>query len=609
MSSKQWVSLLLVMCLWTSLAYCGPRAVSTPRQLSEIAGWKGAAPKDDNSFTFVVISDRTGRHLEGAWATAIEKVNLLQPDFVITVGDLIEGYTDEKNTILKQWEDFEELTNKFQAPFFYCPGNHDVTNDVMLEIYRKRHGVNAKSYYSFDYRNCHFVVLDSQTATRLEPFADEQFEWLAKDIAAATSAEHVLVFYHHPLWNRSKLWNRMRSILPADKTTIFSGHEHKLSFKEADGIPSYTLSASAATSGIENTIRIMGEFLMVAQVTVNNGKLNVALLPIDDILSVEFAKDVTKVRSLSPDNIHGRALPSGGGYYTLQQKNLLDVPVTVTAAWQAPGWTVTPPTGRFVIPARGTLDEKFLLTPQIAAPMKPKLSVTYEFTDPYSNQPVKLDSTVQVGTYAELKISRAASPAVDGELNEYSDVAPLVVGHASRIYAGLKHWTGPADSSFQLRAATDGERLFVAVDVTDDQIYMEEGSQSWLNDAVEFYWDARPPAKRDGAHGKGTGHLMLLVPPVGAKSKPIWAEPTYVKPKGLVAVCKRSANGYVYEFSIPLSELGAETPPKPGQEFRMELRLDDGDIIDGKSTSTRMTSSGVGLNYSYTSSYIRCTFE
>ena len=45
-------------------------------------------------FQFVVVSDRTGGHREKIFSRAVEQINLLQPEFVLSVGDLIEGYTD-----------------------------------------------------------------------------------------------------------------------------------------------------------------------------------------------------------------------------------------------------------------------------------------------------------------------------------------------------------------------------------------------------------------------------------------------------------------------------------------------------------------------------------
>ena len=42
-------------------------------------------------FSFGIISDRTGRATPGVFEGAIEKFNRMRPDFVISVGDFIEG--------------------------------------------------------------------------------------------------------------------------------------------------------------------------------------------------------------------------------------------------------------------------------------------------------------------------------------------------------------------------------------------------------------------------------------------------------------------------------------------------------------------------------------
>ncbi len=597
--------LLLVVCAWAVSAE--PPTAETPKELSKIAGWKGTGPKADDAFTFVVMSDRTGGHMEGAWAAAVEKVNLLQPDFVMCVGDLIEGYSEDEATLTQQWDEFEALTKKFQAPFFYCPGNHDISNDVMLKIYCERHGVNSRSYYSFNYRGCHFVVLDSYSALSSEAFADEQFAWLANDLSAEKDAKYVFVFYHHPLWDKPKMWNRLRAILPAGKTTIFNGHDHQLGFREVDGITTCRLGATAAHSG--KGLRTMGRFLMFAHVAVNEGQPNIAVLAVDQVFPTRYAQHVTKLQKLSLMNIHCRAISPRGGHFMFRQENPLEVPITAVVTWEAQGWDVSPPSGQFPIDAGGVVEQKFNLIPKSPAPLKPKIMATYKFKDPYWDQATEVKREVEVGTYAETEIPRVVGIKVDGELGDFAAVKPLRIADASRIYTGLEHWSGAEDGSFELRVATDGKRLFVAVDVTDDQIYLDSPRHVWLNDAVEFYWDARSPEKRDGRHGDGTGQVILVVPAEGAEPRPQWNMGTRTTPEGLLAACKRRKGGYVYEFSFPLSELGARTPLAAGQEFRLELRLDDGDLRGDQSTSTRMTTSGVGHNYWYTSSYVRCTFK
>ncbi|HEX3313323.1 MAG TPA: hypothetical protein VHR72_00475, partial [Gemmataceae bacterium] len=48
-------------------------------------------PDDKSEFSFAVVSDRTGGHRANVFSQAIEKLNLMQPQFVVSVGDLIEG--------------------------------------------------------------------------------------------------------------------------------------------------------------------------------------------------------------------------------------------------------------------------------------------------------------------------------------------------------------------------------------------------------------------------------------------------------------------------------------------------------------------------------------
>src|SRR5262245_21874942 len=51
---------------------------------------------DPADFQFAIVSDRTGGHRAKVFSRAIDQLNLLQPEFVVSVGDLIEGYTESK---------------------------------------------------------------------------------------------------------------------------------------------------------------------------------------------------------------------------------------------------------------------------------------------------------------------------------------------------------------------------------------------------------------------------------------------------------------------------------------------------------------------------------
>ena len=88
------------------------------------------------NFQFAVLGDRGGGASPlGTYDRAIEQLNLMQPAFVMSVGDFIQGYTKDDKVIMEQWNEFTSIAQKFQMPFFYVPGNHDITNSKMAKIW------------------------------------------------------------------------------------------------------------------------------------------------------------------------------------------------------------------------------------------------------------------------------------------------------------------------------------------------------------------------------------------------------------------------------------------------------------------------------------------
>jgi len=67
---------------------------------------------DPNAFQFAIVSDRTGSARPGVFEDAIAKLNLLQPEFVMSVGDMIEGYSYDKTVVNAQWDEFQGFIKK-----------------------------------------------------------------------------------------------------------------------------------------------------------------------------------------------------------------------------------------------------------------------------------------------------------------------------------------------------------------------------------------------------------------------------------------------------------------------------------------------------------------
>ncbi len=113
----------------------------------------------DSSFTFAVVSDLYGGTRAGVFEVAVEQLNLLRPEFVLSVGDLIDGGTDNRQQLEKEYDAFDDMVGKLKAPFFHVGGNHDLTHPVMRKFWEDRFG---RRYYHFLYKNVLFLIMDSE---------------------------------------------------------------------------------------------------------------------------------------------------------------------------------------------------------------------------------------------------------------------------------------------------------------------------------------------------------------------------------------------------------------------------------------------------------------
>jgi hypothetical protein len=220
-----------------------------------------------DTFQFAIVSDRTGGHRARVFSRAVERLNLLQPAFVLSVGDLIEGYTEEKDKLAGQWKEFDRFVSKLQMPFFYLPGNHDLSNTVQDKAWKERYG---RPYYHFVYRNVLFLLLNSEErvkkATRIGP---EQIAYIKKALADNRDARWTIVLLHKPLWSYTDVdkngWLEVEKALAGRRYTVFAGHMHVYRKFVRNGMSLYQL----ATTGGGSKLRGLryGEFDHIAWVT------------------------------------------------------------------------------------------------------------------------------------------------------------------------------------------------------------------------------------------------------------------------------------------------------------------------------------------------------
>ena len=101
---------------------------------------------DESLVRFAIIADLTGGERPGVFKVGAEAVRAMKPDFIMSIGDLIEGGTEDVDQMNKEWRTFNENLNKGDLDFYPVVGNHDISNTAMRHWYEK---VVAPRYYHF----------------------------------------------------------------------------------------------------------------------------------------------------------------------------------------------------------------------------------------------------------------------------------------------------------------------------------------------------------------------------------------------------------------------------------------------------------------------------
>jgi len=116
LSRANYSSLLRSLVCAFAFSASGPAFAQEPAQI-QIPQQPGSNPwshlqfPDANvDFQFAVISDNTGGAYPGVFDAAMTKLNLMQPEFVMSVGDLIEGYSNNREALIAEWEEMSVST-------------------------------------------------------------------------------------------------------------------------------------------------------------------------------------------------------------------------------------------------------------------------------------------------------------------------------------------------------------------------------------------------------------------------------------------------------------------------------------------------------------------
>lgn len=208
----------------------------------------------ENKFTFAKLGDTQRFNVNdknGAFQKAVAEIKKQNVDFVVSTGDIISGCGSECAEKLANWK---TVLGPLAGKTYVAMGNHDRSDEkksdkVFQDFFNfPTNGPSGYSelVYSFDYKNSHFVFLDSEKPEE-NLIDDKQRNWLESDLAA-TRKENKFVFFHAPAYplsskigesldehkkDRDALWAIFKKY---NVTAVFNGHEHIHSRRNVEGI-------------------------------------------------------------------------------------------------------------------------------------------------------------------------------------------------------------------------------------------------------------------------------------------------------------------------------------------------------------------------------------
>jgi Icc protein len=218
-----------------------------------LSGCNQPAPRvqdnKEDEFTFAYLTDI---HLQPelnaveGFQKAIDTINAINPDFVLTGGDLVMDVLDQTYGRADSLYDlYEEVSGGFHMPVYNTLGNHEVygwhRREAGIEkqpefgkaMYEQRLG---KRYYSFDHKGWHFIVLDavyrSEEGHYIGKIDEEQISWIEQDLQKTGKEMPIVVSVHIPfVTSQTQLTRGSLEANPPD-LIITNAREVLLHFRE-----------------------------------------------------------------------------------------------------------------------------------------------------------------------------------------------------------------------------------------------------------------------------------------------------------------------------------------------------------------------------------------
>ncbi|MEN9907251.1 MAG: hypothetical protein RLZZ540_392 [Bacteroidota bacterium] len=529
----------------------------------------------ENTLRFAIVSDRTGGMTSDIFEKSIEKINLMQPEFVISVGDLIDGYTEDPKVWNAQWDEFDSIVNRLDMPFYYVPGNHDVSNELLTDVWRKRHG---KDYYSFVYKNVLFISLNTDEI-KDGGMSSKQVDYVLSILKKNQDVRWTLLFMHRPLWSYGNQagYEPIEKALLDRKHTVFSGHHHNYQYQEKHGMDHYVLATTGGGSWRRGAD--VGEFDHITWVTMKEDGPKVAHIDVNgiydkNVIPQEDYKDIEILRRgnwFDIDPVITTDADFSSVKINLIVKNEMKRPMVFSG--ELPQMS-----GLFFEP--NTISEKInpgesqiIQLNAKSASGKPIAVATI------NNNPIKLElkagferkgkSDISLSTSKRLFMdwkhplkNVSSAIIIDGKVADWK-LEDLIKVKSPQFFLEDWDWKNSDDGQFSFNVVTDKTHLYVMVQFKDNLIISNTKKIEALQDKFYVHLNTKP----------SSNDYYQLEFAAGDKINAPLMNVTAKKIKGIKAAITKSEDGEILEFSIPLASIDGVT----SESIRINIGVMDHD--------------------------------
>ncbi len=264
----------------------------------------------DKSFTFIALTDvqaSSNENFEAASKVMGAAVKTFpKAELVINMGDFVNDCTNE------EWQYYSANFGKYNDKLTIAPvaGNHEgnITNKLNVGWFDTTfnlegadgllNGTNG-TFYSFDYGNAHFCMLNTND---MYPMTEAQRNWIINDLTAS-DAQWKIVVTHRAPYSAGKNINKPDTVLlrevlieimdQTDVDLVLSGHDHmymRTKQVKGDAVVENVEYVTEVYNGVETTFALNPDGTVYALPstagTKRYGVNNDAMAPIFDCADV-----------------------------------------------------------------------------------------------------------------------------------------------------------------------------------------------------------------------------------------------------------------------------------------------------------------------------------